>query len=215
MRKKFNLEIISDKLAEEMWGNIQEKFIIISGVILYECKDYKGIIFNNKDFNINKDFERKINPMILIEIYEYRGKEYVIERTNKKEKIPKKLESKFKNKKYNERISIFALTEEYVKLIKYYHKDILKNIYEKKIDIKSKKYKSLNGYTSNEKKEAIRYLALNAPEFIKSKDRKKAIKVLDEKLNKEIKDLEMRSENNNISKELLKDKYLQSKELIR
>lgn len=215
MRKRFNLEIMSDKLAEEMWGNMQEKFIIVTGVILYECEDYKGIVVNNKEFNIDKNLEKKINPMIVIETYSYRGKKFVIERTNRKEKIPENLQSKFENKKYDERISIFALTEESIKLIKYYHKNVLKNIYEKKIGEKARKYKSLNGFINSEMRESIKYLSLKSPEFIKSKDKKKAMDFLEKELNKTIKNLEITDKKDSFRKELIKDKYIQRRELIR
>lgn len=212
MRKKFDLEIISDNLAVEMWGEIDRKNIIRSGVIYYECKYYNGIIFNNKEFNIDEDLKRKINPMIMIETYIYRGKKYVIERTNKKEKIPAKIQNKFKNKRFDERISIFALTEDSTRVLKYYHRDILKDMYKKKIDKKASKYKSANGFINSEIKESIKYLSLYAPEYIKGKDKSKAIKFLDKKLNETLKKLNISDE---IEVELVRDTYIQRRELIR
>ncbi|MBS4539249.1 hypothetical protein GOQ27_12305 [Clostridium sp. D2Q-11] len=215
MRKKFKLEIISDNLAEEMWGEIKKKKTITNGVIVYKCKYYSGVIFNDKEFNIDQNLKRKISPMILIETYNYRGKKYVIERTNNKEKIPEKLESKFVNKRYDERISVFALTEDFIKLFKYYHRDILKKIYRKKLDRKARKYKSENGFINNEIKESIKYLSLKAPEFLKNKDKNEAMKFLDKKLDEALDKLHIDGTKIDIDVELMKDRYKQRRELIK
>ncbi|MGO1367745.1 MAG: hypothetical protein ACTHVE_05860 [Senegalia sp. (in: firmicutes)] len=215
MKKKFNLEDISDDLAAEMWGQISKKHILVEGVIYYYCKDYSGIIFNDKQFRIDSKIKKNINPMVIIETYNYRGKKYVIERTNVKEKIPEKLKNKFENKRCNDSISIFALTEESIKLLKYYHKIILKNIYEKRIEEKTNRYKSLNGFINNEIKEAIKYLALNEPEFIKKKDKELAKEIIKEELNRELKELKSSKKYSNIELDLIKDRYIQRRELIK
>ncbi|WP_130806447.1 hypothetical protein [Senegalia massiliensis] len=213
MKKNFNLENISDDLAVQMWGELLEKHTITKGVIYYHCKDYDGIIFNDKEFNLDPKIKRNINPMVIIEIYNYRGKKYVIERTNNKEKIPQKLKNKFENKRCDDSISIYALTEGSVKLLKYYHRNIIKNIYKKEIEPKVKKYKSINGFINSEIRDAIKYLALNEPEFIKKKDKDLARKIIEKKLDEElkrIKNLNLKDEEN-----LIIDRYKQRKDLIK
>lgn len=215
MRKILKLQNICDKLAVDMWGEIKTKQQIKKGVYRYNCEYYSGIIFNDKEFDVDNKLKSRLNPMTIIEIYYYRNDKFIIERTDRKEKIPKKLSKKFKNKRYKERILIFALTGKSTKILRYYHKDVLREIYKKKLDKKSKKYKSANGYINNELKESIEFLSMNAPDFIKRKDRNKAKKFLDSKLSEEIKVIENDLNGNTNAIELIKDRFYQKRELIK
>ena len=186
MRKRLKLEVILDKLAEDMWGEITQKIIYLPGLIYYKCKYYQGFLVEDKNFKLDKELKSKINPMTIIEKYNYHKETFIIERTDREEKIPDKILSKFNNKRYSERINIYPFTEKHMNVLKYYHREILKHIYENKLDEKSIDYKSLRGYVNSEIREIMKDLTLNSPEFIKKKDKSKAKDHLKVILNKDL-----------------------------
>jgi len=186
MKKRFQLDRIMDNLAIDMWGEIIEKIPYLPGINFYNCEFYKGIVIEDRSFKMDKELRAKIRPMTIIDIYRLRKDKYVIERTNRDEVIPEKLMSKYQNRKYDDRICIYAFTEDTMGILRYYHRDILKYIYENKLDSKSKKYSSLSGYINNEIKENIKYIAMNAPEFIKKKDKNKAKEQIKKEFNRRI-----------------------------
>ncbi|MTI65689.1 MAG: hypothetical protein FH753_03725 [Firmicutes bacterium] len=215
MKKRLYLSSIEDKLATDMWGEIIDKKELIKGVKLYICKYYKGFIFNDKEFDVEKRLKKKLNPMVIMEIYTYYNERFVIERTSKEENIPDKLKSKYENKKFDERINIYALTEESMNILKYYHREIIRIIYKNKLDEKSKNYKSQGGYVNSEIKKIVKYLSLNAPDFIKKKDKKRAKKYINKAMEEKVNLITKKDEK--ISKDTLeniKDKYIQRTEIL-
>lgn len=214
MKKRLNLEKTIDNLAIDMWGDIIEKIEWLSGIIYYKCIYYEGLIVNDKDFKIDKELKRKMNPMTIIEKYTYRKEKFVIERTDRREKVPNKLLKKYENKRYDERISIYVFEDKYMDILKYYHRNILKYLYNNKIDEKSKSYKSLQGYINSETKRIMRYLSLNAPDFVKKKDNKKAKKYLDNILQKRLENLEIEDKEQGQKIEVIEDTILQRVEIL-
>ncbi|EOC99461.1 hypothetical protein [Caldisalinibacter kiritimatiensis] len=173
MRKRLYLKSIEDNLAKDMWGDVRKKEIIFSGLSYYECDVYKGFICNDKKFNIAPRLKKKLNPMIILEVYRVGKERFILERTNKSEEIPPKVLKKFNNEEYEERINIYAFTESSMNILKYYHTEILDYIYRNNLD-NSNKYSTLLSYKRNVLNEIVKYLALNAPEFVKERDKQRA-----------------------------------------
>ncbi|MTI49594.1 hypothetical protein [Sporosalibacterium faouarense] len=214
MRKRLYLDKIKDRLAEDMWGTILERIEFFSGLILYKCEYYDGFIIDDKNFKIDNELKKKISPVTIFETYTYRNEKFIIERTDRNEEIPDKLIKKYDNGRYNERVNLYALSDKYMDILKYYHRSILKHIFENKIDEKSKSYRSLQGYVNSEKREIIKYMAINAPEFIKKKDRKNAKKHLEKVLEKRLKLINNKEKSKDEKIELIKDDIKQKIEVL-
>ncbi len=215
MRKRLNIKKTKDNLAVEMWGEIIEQTVYFSGLIYYKCKYYEGYIVDDKDFDIDNELRKKISPVTILEIYRYRNEQFIVERTDRHEKIPKILSSKFLNKRYEQRINVYTFTDKYMNILKYYHRNVLEYIYNNTLDEKSNKYKSLHGYINSEIREYIRDFALNSPEFVKKQDRKKAKKHLEQILEKRLKLISEKNEKARQEKlELVKDNIMQRIEIL-
>ncbi len=215
MRKRLNIKSVQDNLAKEMWGDIKIKENLLDGMVLYICSDYKGLIFNDKGFKLNKKLKNKLDPMTIIDIYTFRKERFIINRTDVNEQVPEKLKKKYINNRYDERINIYALAEDSMKIVYYYHRDVLRSIYSKKLNKECSRYKSETGYIQKQIRESMRYLCLNAPEFIKKKDKNKAKNYLDKIMEKEIKIINNKEEKTSqIKIENIRDKFIQRKELL-
>lgn len=190
MKKRLNLDGIVDTLAEDMWGTVRIKTQYLPGLINYDCEYYEGFIFNDREFTIDKELSKKLKPITIIESYSFRGEKFILERTNRDEKVPKKILSKYNSKKFDDRIMIYALADKSVDILKYYHKDILKIIYNKNLEKKAREYKTIKGYIDSEARRIQRSIALDSPDFIKKKDKKEAKKYLNNLLEKQLKSAE-------------------------
>lgn len=215
MKRRLNLSKVKRTLAQDMWGDILEEKEYMPGIYYYKCRFYDGFIVDDKNFTISNELKRKVNPMTIIEVYKYRKERYIIERTDRNEVIPDKLKSKFRDKKYNERIYVYAFTEQYMDILKYYHSRLLKYIYDNKLDEKAKKYKSAQGYINSEKRNIVRYLALNSPDFVQKKDKKQAKAHLKKVMEKKIKAFENKNKGFKQEEvELIKDNIIQRIEVL-
>ena len=187
----------------------------MSGLYYYKCRFYDGFIIDDKDFRMKNELKVKIDPMSIIEVYKHEKERFIIERTNRQEKIPDKLTSKFRNGRYSERINIYAFTGEYMDILKYYHTNILRCIYDNRLDEKAKKYKSNQGYVNSQKRDIMKYLALNSPDFIKKQDKIKAKAFLEKTMQKKVKDMENKNKGINQKEvELIKDNIIQRIEVL-
>ncbi len=214
MKKRLYLSSIQDNLAKDMWGNIKKRIEFVHGIVQYNCEDYKGYIFNDKQYTLDKKLRKNLKPIVVLEEYSFRKDKFIIERTDKKEKIPKKLLKKYSNNRYDNQINIYSLTEKSMNILKYYCRDLLKYAYNNKIYKDCNNYSSMNGYINKEVRESIRYLSMYAPEFIKKKDVKKGKKYINKIMNKAIND---KNRNGNIKDndlEIIKDKYYQRIEIL-
>lgn len=214
MRKRLYLDKFKDRLAEDMWGEVFEKTDYFSGLVYYKCKYYYGFIVDDKNFRIDKGLNKKITPITIFEKYVYRKEEFIIERTGLNEEIPEKLQNKYNNERYEERINIYVFEDKYMCILKYYHSSIFRYIYENKLDEKSKKYKSVQGYINSENREIIKDMAMNAPEFVKKKDRKKAKKHLEKILKKQLESIDLSKKTSKEEIEYIKDNIKQKIELL-
>lgn len=215
MKKRLNLNKIRKSLAEDMWGEILEEKEYMLGLYYYKCKFYDGFIIDDKNFTVCRELKGKVDPMTIIDVYKHGKERFIIERTNSQEKIPDKLTIKFSNNKYNERINVYAFTGVYMDILKYYHNSILRYIYDNKLEEKTLKYKSDQGYINSEKRDIMKYLALNSPDLVQKKDIKKAKTFLEKVMQEEVKTLKKKNKGINQGEvELIEDNIMQRIEVL-
>lgn len=214
MRKRLYLDKVKDQLAEDMWGSISGRIEFFSGLIFYKCEYYKGFVVDDRSFKIDKELLKKITPITIFEIYTFRKEKFIIERTDRNEEIPQKIVTKYENERYDERIRIYAFADKYMDILKYYHRGVLKHIYDNKLDKRAKRYKSLQGYVNSEMRVMIQDMTISATEFIKKKDRKKAKKHLEKTLEERLNLVDDNRKPNEEEIELIKDDIKQKIEML-